>query len=78
MDDFRVGSVPSSDAYGHRQPSGSIARRRERRHDGEGAEPQDEAADTFELAEDGDAILETAAEQIEDYYLPSDPNADAE
>jgi transposase len=35
MDDFRVGSVPSSDSYGQRQASGSIARKREKHRDGE-------------------------------------------
>jgi hypothetical protein len=35
MDDFRVGSVPSSDSYGQRQASGSIARKRKKHRDGE-------------------------------------------
>jgi hypothetical protein len=78
MDDFRVGSVPTSDPYGQHQPSGSIARKREKHHDGEPGQEQDDAADSFEpvLASDDQAEIEDEA--IEDYYLPSDPSADSE
>jgi len=78
MDDFRVGSVPTSDPYGQHQPPASIARKRERHHDGESGQEQDDPADSFEpvLASDGQAGTEDEA--IEDYYLPSDPSADAE
>jgi hypothetical protein len=78
MDDFRVGSVPTSDPYGHHQPHASIARKREKHHNGEAGQEQDDPADSFEpeLASDGHAEIED--ETIEDYYLPSDPSADAE
>jgi hypothetical protein len=83
MDDFRVGSVPSSDPYGHRQPSGSVARKREKHRDDQSGEQQDDAADIFEpihsldnqASEDQE---EAAGEPIEDYYLPSDPSGDTE
>jgi len=77
MDDFRVGSVPASDPYGQRQPSGSIARKREKHHDGEAGQQQEDPADTFE-PEASDDQAGTADEPVEDYFLPSDPNADAE
>ena len=78
MDDFRVGSVPSSDPYGHRQPSGSIARKRQKHHDDKDGRQQDEAADTFDEVLAADDQSEAAGEPIEDYYLPSDPSGDAE
>jgi hypothetical protein len=82
MDDFRVGSVPSTDAYGRHQPSGSIARKREKHHGDEAGRQQDDTADTFEPIPASDTPRDTegelADEGIEDYYEPSDPNADAE
>jgi hypothetical protein len=73
MDDFRVGSVPSSDPYGQHQPSGAIQRKREKRHDDEDGRQQDEAADAVEtIPAAGDQS--DASETIEDYYLPSDPS----
>jgi hypothetical protein len=78
MDEFRVGSVPPSDPYGHRRPSGAIARKREKQRDGEGADQQDDVADVFGPVDAGDLPAATAGETIEDYYLPSDPSADGE
>jgi hypothetical protein len=77
MDDFRVGAVPSSDPYGHREPSGRVTRKRQRHHDDETGQ-QDEPADIFEplLASDDQPAAD--AEPIEDYYLPHDPNTEAE
>jgi hypothetical protein len=84
MDDFRVGPVTSADPYGHRQPSGAIARRREKQHDDEAGRQQEDTADIFEPVEAADtpqdaaeAPQDAADEAIEDYYLPSDPNGDA-
>jgi len=74
MDDFRVGSVPSSEPYGHGQPYGSVARRRQRHHDGEDGRQQDDDADSFEAAPAGDDSAGAAGEAVEDYYLPSDPS----
>jgi hypothetical protein len=86
MDDFRVGSVPSSEPYGHRQPYASVARKRQRHHDDEDGRQQDDGpqeddaaeADTFEAAPAGDGPASAAAEPIEDYYLPSDPTGGEE
>jgi hypothetical protein len=78
MDDFRVGPVPSSEPYGHRQPYGSVARRRRKQHDDEDGQPQDDAADTFEAAPAGDDSAAAPGEPVEDYYLPSDPGAGEE
>lgn len=72
MDDFRVGSVPSPDPYGSRQPSDAITRRRHH-HPGDQSGEQDEPEDTFETADANDEP-EPAAEPIEDYYVPSDPD----
>jgi hypothetical protein len=76
MEDFRVGSVPSPEPYGHRQPYGSVARRRQRHHDGEDGQPPDEDADSFEAA--GDDSASAGGETVEDYYLPSDPSGGEE
>jgi hypothetical protein len=72
MDDFRVGSVPSSsDPY--RQPSRSISRKQEKEHNDEGGrEPEEEASDSFQTHEEP-----PADEPVADYYVPSDPT-DAE
>jgi hypothetical protein len=76
MDDFRVGPVTSADPYGHRQPSGAIARRREKQHDDEAGRQEEDTADIFEPVEAADAPQDAADEAIEDYYLPSDPSGD--
>jgi hypothetical protein len=78
MDDFRVGSVPTSDPYGQHRPHASIARKREKHHDGESGQDQDDAADSFEPVLASDDQAGTGEEAIEDYYLPSDPSADSE
>jgi len=67
MDDFRVGSVSSSDPYGNRQPSGSNARKRAKQQSGQ---HEDEPADTF-------AHDDSANEAIEDYYAPSERDRDS-
>jgi hypothetical protein len=76
MDDFRVGSVPSSEPYGDRHPYGSVTRKRQKHRDGQSGQQQDDDADAFE----GDAASPSAAAggEIEDYYLPSDSRGDAE
>jgi hypothetical protein len=76
MDDFRVGSVPASDPYGHRQTAGSIARKKEKHRDDQHGEKQGDEADIFESFPSPEA--DAAGELIEDYYLPSDPSGDAE
>ena len=78
MDDFRVGYVPASDPYGQHQPSGEIARKREKRREGEHGRQEDEPADSFEPVPASDDQAGTAEEPIEDYYLPSHPDADAD
>jgi hypothetical protein len=78
MDDFRVGSVPSSEPYGHRQPYGSAARKRPRHRDGEDGQQQDDEADILEAAPANDDSAGAAGEPIEDYYLPSDPSGGEE
>lgn len=77
MDDFRVGSVPSSEPYGDRHPDGSAARKRQKHRDDQSGQQQDDDADTFEA---GAADHSSAAEEgeIEDYYVPSDSRGDAE
>jgi hypothetical protein len=77
MDDFRVGSVPTSDPYGQHRPHASIARKREKHRDGESGQEQDDA-DSFEPVLASDDLAGTEDETIEDYYLPSDPSADTE
>ncbi len=69
MDDFRVGPVPSSEPYGDRHPFGSMARKRQRQHNENGQ--QDDTADSFEGSSEGEDSIAAAAEQVEDYYLPS-------
>jgi hypothetical protein len=82
MDDFRVGSVPSADSYGRRQPSGAVTRKREKhRDDQQGG--QDDTEDTFDPlnAQDeraGDDPADAATDVIEDYYVPSDPDPNTE
>ena len=72
MDDFRVVSIPSSDPYNNRPPSGAIQRKREKQQDGKDSRKQEDA-DAFEtVAADDDQS--DAGEPIEDYYLPSDPS----
>ena len=82
MDDFRVGSVPSSEAYGDRHPYGSIARKRQKHHDGQEGREQDETTDTFEATTEGDdssaTTSATTGEPVEDYYLPSGAPEDKE
>jgi hypothetical protein len=82
MDDFRVGSVPSSEPYGDRHPYGSIARKRQKHHDAEDGREQDDvadnAADTFEAASGAEEPSATIDEKVEDYYLPSGPLEDEE
>ena len=76
MDDFHVGSVPSSDLYGQRRPTDSVTRRRRQRHD---EDQPDDAADTFELVEaSNEEPRDASTESIEDYYLPSDPSGESE
>jgi hypothetical protein len=69
MDDFRVGSVPSSEPYGDRHPYGSLARKRQKHH-GENGQ-QDDTADSFEASSEGEDSSTAAADLVEDYYLPS-------
>jgi hypothetical protein len=82
MDDFRVGAIPSSDPYGHRQTAGSITRKREKHRDGQDGEPPDDASDVFEPIHSSDRLADEdgaeGGDAIEDYYLPSDPSGDAE
>lgn len=79
MDDFRVGSVPSSEPYGDRHPYGSIARKRQKHPDDhEGGEREDDTSDTFEASSEDQEPPATAGEPVEDYYLPSAPPADEE
>jgi hypothetical protein len=78
MDDFRVGSVPSSDPFGQRQRPGSIVRKREKQPGGEDGGQQDDAADTVGTLPAPDDQLDDSGEPIEDYYLPSDPSGDME
>ena len=75
MDDFRVGSVPSSEPYGDRHPYGSITRKRQKQHDGENSGNPDEPADTFEETAE-EAQSPTVADEVKDYYLPSGPAED--
>jgi hypothetical protein len=77
MDDFRVGSVSTSDPYGQHQPSGSNARKRKKTQDDESGQQQDDPADSFETVEARDDEAGTAEEPGQDYYLPSNPPADA-
>lgn len=76
MDDFRVGSVPSSDQYRHRQPSGSISRKRQK-HQDEGSEQAETEAETVDRVSSGDDRPDGSPEPVEDYYVPSDPNSDS-
>ena len=78
MDDFRVGSVPSSEPYGDRHPYGSIARKRQKHHDAEDGREQDDVADTFEAASGEEEPSAASDENAEDYYLPSGPPEDDE
>jgi hypothetical protein len=78
MDDFRVGSVPSSEPYGEHQAHGSIARKRRQHHDGEDGREQDDAADTFELSSGEEDSSEAAGGEIADYYRPSGSSASGE
>jgi len=70
MDDFRVGSVPSSEPYGDRHPYNSVARKRPKHHDDEQSGQQDEPADTFEAKSEEPS---NSPDKAEDYYLPSEP-----
>jgi hypothetical protein len=74
MDDFRVGSVPSSEPYGDRHPYGPIGRKRQRHHHDQDGREQDDA-DTFEAAS-GDGPSATEGGEIEDYYQPSGSSGD--
>ena len=78
MDDFRVGSVPSSEPYGDRHPYGSVARKRQKHHDDEHGAEQDGAADTFEATSSEEEAPAAAGGEIEDYYRPTDPSEDEE
>jgi hypothetical protein len=77
MDDFRVGSVPSSEPYGDRHPYGSVARKRPKHRDGEHGSESDDTTDIFEVTSGDEAPAEASAE-VEDYYLPADPAGDPE
>jgi hypothetical protein len=71
MDDFRVGSIPPSDPYGHREPAGSFPRRRPKQRYGE----SDDEFEAEAAAPDPDNDTGTEA-PIEDYYVPSEPKTD--
>jgi hypothetical protein len=73
-----VGSIPSSDSYGQRQPPGSVARKRGRLQHDEDGRQQDDAADASDEFLTDDDASDAAGEPIEDYYLPSDPSGDGE
>jgi hypothetical protein len=73
MDDFRVGSVPSSEPYGDRHPYGSVARKRQKHRDDEHGSEQDEPADTFEATSNDEDSPAAAGGGVEDYYRPADP-----
>jgi len=74
MDDFRVGSVSSTDPYG-RGPSGSNNRKKDKRSKDQAE--QDEPAAFYEPAEAGEQA-DAAGEPVEDYYTPSDKTPDQE
>lgn len=76
MDDFRVGSVPSSEPYDDHHPYGSIARKRQKHRDGEEGQQQDGSADTFEASPKGGDSPGEPADPVEDYYLPSETRGD--
>jgi hypothetical protein len=78
MDDFRVGPVPSSEPYGDRHPYSSVSRKRPKHQDDEHAGDQEEPADTFEAATEGEESSPVPDEPIEDYYLPSEPGREDE
>ncbi|HUB77260.1 MAG TPA: hypothetical protein VMB03_00620 [Bryobacteraceae bacterium] len=74
MDDFRVGSIPSSEAYGDRHPYDAIVRKRHRHREEGQAGEQDEPADTFDASSEAAPEEEdsSASATVEDYYLPSE------
>ena len=76
MDDFHVGSVPSTDLFGNRRTPDTLTRRRQQRHDEEPGDSHDEPADSFEALEAADSHSDASGESIEDYYLPSDPSSE--
>jgi hypothetical protein len=78
MDEFRVGSVPSSEPYGDRHSYGSIARKRQKPHDEEHGDEPDDATDTFEATSAEEDAPDPAGGEVEDYYRPADPSEDEE
>ena len=80
MDDFRVGSVPSSEPYGDRHPYGSIARKRQKHHDGGSGEQNEpgEPADSVEVSSGEEEPSPAAEGEAQDYYLPSEPAVEDE
>jgi len=76
MEDFRVGSVPSSEPYGDRHRYGSAGRKHQKRRDGEDGQQEDGSADIFEASDEGSDSSDEAAEPVEDYYLPSGSRGD--
>ena len=71
MDDFRVGSVSSPDPYGRRGLDESVRRRREKRHDRQDGEQEDEAADEFQVSDVEGQPAELPG-PVEDYYVPAE------
>jgi len=78
MDDFRVGSVPSSDPFAQRQRADSLARKRDKPRNNEDGRQQEDAADTVETLPAIEDELDDSGEPLDDYYLPSDPSGDME
>ena len=72
MDDFRVSSVPPSEAYGERHTYDSAARKRQRHHHGEEGHEEEEPSDVFEANSGEDDAPATVEGGVEDYYVPSD------
>jgi hypothetical protein len=76
VDDFHVGSVPSTELFGNRRAPDTLTRRRQPRHGEEQGDSHDEPADTFETLEAAVTDSDASGESIEDYYLPSDPSGE--
>ena len=77
MDDFRVGSVSSTDPYGCGS-SGSTSRKKGKRSKDQAE--QDEPAGYYEpsKADEAGDTAEAAGEPVEDYYAPSEKTPDQE
>ena len=72
MDDFRIGSVPSSDPYGKREPYASMSRKRPKHPHGESGDQSEDETGVLETAA-GEEPAPSDGDTIEDYYTPSEP-----